>query len=496
MGASGDLTLNETTISGTPNNVLYYPSNGILNEAGLVTLNESSVIDIDATGIANAGGTMTLNDSTVSGNGGWTYYTNERGGGIRNTGGGTLTLNNTSVLHNTVYAFGAGLYNNENSTLVLIDSVVSDNEISYGGAGGGIWNRGNLSVIGSTVSANGGADVGGGIANSLGGVATVLRSTVSGNHAGAARYANGGGLDNYGSLRIINSTVSGNTGGKGAGVYNHGPTLVISNSTVTGNLANDEGGGVYMYSGTATLKRSIVSGNLEALNPRHTVTPGPEVHARQADAFVPGAVVTADDYNVFGHSGDAGVLGFAPGASDIVPTVSIDAILLPLADNGGFSPTHALAIGSPALDAAPNDAGCLNFDERQNPRPQGASCDIGAFEGSAVMCHGLVTTMVGTVRRDDMKGTPGPDVIAGLGGNDSIGGLDGDDVICGGSGADRLFGGAGNDRLFGQGGNDELFGNRDDDTLNGGGGNDSCDGGINGSGGDTATACETVEGVP
>ncbi|MCE3283843.1 MAG: hypothetical protein K0R70_99, partial [Steroidobacteraceae bacterium] len=187
---------------------------------------------------------------------------------------------------------------------------------------------------------------------------------------------------------------------------------------------------------------------------------------------------------------------FTPGSTDITPNDPVGGILLPLADNGGTTRTHALAIGSPALNASPDDEGCPAIDQRQVSRPRGPACDIGSFEGSAVLCNGRATTMVGTDGPDELTGTPGPDVIAGLGGADAIRGRDGSDIVCGGGGADSLFGAAGNDVLLGQGGNDRLFGHGGNDALNGGDGQDQCDGGVNLDAGDTATACETVTNVP
>jgi hypothetical protein len=57
-----------------------------------------------------------------------------------------------------------------------------------------------------------------------------------------------------------------------------------------------------------------------------------------------------------------------------------DPLLGPLQNNGGFTPTTAIAAGSPARDAGPNGASCAPADQRGMPRPQGAACDIGAFE--------------------------------------------------------------------------------------------------------------------
>jgi hypothetical protein len=63
------------------------------------------------------------------------------------------------------------------------------------------------------------------------------------------------------------------------------------------------------------------------------------------------------------------------------PGSVVDALLQPLSDNGGPTKTFALASGSPAIDAVPTTgAGCPATDQRGVSRPQGAACDIGAFE--------------------------------------------------------------------------------------------------------------------
>jgi hypothetical protein len=77
--------------------------------------------------------------------------------------------------------------------------------------------------------------------------------------------AGGGGIYNAdGTLTLVRSTVSNNTGTNGAGIYNGG-TLTLESSTVSGNStvsqnAGVNGGGIY-NAGTLTLKDSTVSGN-------------------------------------------------------------------------------------------------------------------------------------------------------------------------------------------------------------------------------------------
>jgi hypothetical protein len=95
------------------------------------------------------------------------------------------------------------------------------------------------------------------------------------------------------------------------------------------------------------------------------------------------ATVYTDEFNLFGTDGNAGVVGFTPGSSDIVPSpgVTLKKILGPLKNNGGTTKTHALVGGSPAVNTVPSaDPGCTGTDQRGKPRPHDPGCDIGAFE--------------------------------------------------------------------------------------------------------------------
>jgi hypothetical protein len=69
------------------------------------------------------------------------------------------------------------------------------------------------------------------------------------------------------------------------------------------------------------------------------------------------------------------------GPGDIV---NANPLLGPLQDNGGTTSTLALGVGSPAINAGSNclDAASMPLvrDQRGITRPQGPSCDLGAFE--------------------------------------------------------------------------------------------------------------------
>jgi CSLREA domain-containing protein len=136
--------------------------------------------------------------------------------------------------------------------------------------------RGNVVVNfkGVTIQ-NGLSDSGAGIYND-GGTLIITDSMVSNNMASGVASTYGAGIYNNGTLTIINSAVSNNVATEnyaiGGGIHNtSGSTLTISNSAVSGNTAS---GGEYAYGGgiynldnvTITISKSTVSNNIAAGN--------------------------------------------------------------------------------------------------------------------------------------------------------------------------------------------------------------------------------------
>src|SRR5438876_3209742 len=122
-------------------------------------------------------------------------------------------------------------------------------KVSGGSAfpGGGIYNAGALTVNDVIISGNNG----GGIFNA-GGTLILKDSTVSGNHGGAG----GGGISNAGGTLILrNSTVNGNNGGGGGGggIATDNGTLELINSSVSDNVAK-EGGGISSFDSTVIIR--------------------------------------------------------------------------------------------------------------------------------------------------------------------------------------------------------------------------------------------------
>jgi hypothetical protein len=274
---------------------------------------------------------------------------------IANTG--DLTLYEMTITGG-VYTLGAGIYNN-GGAVTLNHSTISGNINEYVDGGGIVNNGGTVILQDSTVKDNR-ARSGGGIVNNSGTV-TLHNSTVSGN---VAEFWNGGGFINRGVMALSNSTVSNNraSGYDSGGIENHG-TLTLTNSTVSGNRA-DSGGGLRNVGGTATLGNTIIANSVSG-----------------GDCVRSGGTINAS------HSLIEGGLSCVNGSS--LNNLTGDPNVGPLQDNGAPSGhptlTHALLAGSPAINQGDNavcadPATVNNLDQRGVTRPQGAVCDIGAFE--------------------------------------------------------------------------------------------------------------------
>jgi CSLREA domain-containing protein len=442
------------------------------------------------------------------------------GGGVTNNGRATFT--NTTISGNIAGTGGGGVSNGSGvgATSTFIDSTIIGN--SAGGSGGGvrIGMGASSSFIDTAISGNTSQVGGGGVSND--GAATFTNTNITGNGAGTRGGAVFNGSPSSAS-KFTNSTISGNTAqAEGGGLFNSvGAGADLMNSTVSGNRANSSGGG--LQGGTATLSNVTITANVADLDANRTGDGGGvaattlsvrnSIIAGNTDASPPPAAVTPDcsatvnsqGYNLIGN--DTGcTVAVGPGDKIGTGAAPIDPGLGLLANNGGPTPTHALLAtsparigGSPTAPGGPGDA-CTARDQRGVPRPQGARCDVGAYEYA--VCVKAVVNRVGTPGNDTLGGSPGPDVFLGLGGKDRIKGRAGKDRACGGRGKDRLIGGSGADRLAGGEGADRLFGGRGADRLLGGRGNDLLVGGpgwdrcVGGPGKDRALSCERKVGIP
>lgn len=260
-----------------------------------------------------------------------------------------LTLTNVILTDNEAYAGGALYYGCE-EPLTVNNTTMSNNRAVYGGAfstSGGEEFFTEAFIQGSTFSGNTATVAGGAFDLAVGDGGIVLHlvnSTVSGNQA----MERGGGLfldqashDGRSEAQLINSTVANNEAPEGSGVYNEYGRLLLSNSLVADN-----------HNGSNCILFTSEDGNGQLLSQ--------------------------------GHNLDSDGTCLPAGVRQSSDIINGNDNLAPLADNGGATQTHALLTGSQALEAADN-AVCAaqpvnNGDQRGMARPQGATCDIGAYE--------------------------------------------------------------------------------------------------------------------
>lgn len=279
--------------------------------------------------------------------------------------------------------FGGGARFDNYTNVTLVDTIWKANSAprvsgnSRLGVGGAIWSGANLTIAQSRFESNSSSNSGGALYVGSSNATTAIQNSTF-----ILNTSNGGGaIENHQPMTIDRSTFTQNSGGTMAGSGNGGAinhqqsTLVLTNSTISNNLS-PFGGGIISYDtmrissstivnnvsafgggifGNATIENSIIAKNT-------ATSSGPDVNG----------TFTSLGNNLVGNP--LGGTGF--GASDLL---NLDPLVGPLANNGGFTLTHALLAGSPALDAAAA-ATSPTFDQRGLSRPQGTAPDIGAFE--------------------------------------------------------------------------------------------------------------------
>ena len=191
------------------------------------------------------------------------------GAGIFNRGNLTLdgvTVQNNTAVPNPNFGEGGGIYNS--GTLTASNSTFSQNSAEYGG---GLENSGGtMSLTAVTISNNSATDifdgVGGGLENSSGSV-TLAQVTVQDNSANFV----GGGIQNLGQMMITDSLISGNVADLGGGIASGSSSgLTLESSTVTGNGSSTNGiirGGAGVYNTfVMEIGNSTISGNETAVS--------------------------------------------------------------------------------------------------------------------------------------------------------------------------------------------------------------------------------------
>ncbi len=261
------------------------------------------------------------------------------GAGIYFAGNGTLTLTNSTVSGNTATGesnCGAGVFNSSLATVIINNSTIENNTCTAAGADGA------------------------GLLKASGGTLTITNSTFFNN----TTPDNGGGVRidvDTGTATITNSTFASNVAGtRGGGLQVKSGTVTVAFSTFSANSANivgpSTGGAVQATGGSVSVQQSILANSL------NNAAPGAD-----CDQLLPGTVTLANSLVEMNSDCTGAIVS------------SSDPNLGTLADNGGPTLTMALLPGSPAIDLS-DDVGCPAMDQRGMTRPEGAHCDLGAYE--------------------------------------------------------------------------------------------------------------------
>jgi CSLREA domain-containing protein len=324
-GSGQALTIRDCTII---NNTSGYAGGGIFSDYGEIIIENSYIANNTAT-----------------------TFDIGKGGGLY-TSYAPVTIRRSMFDHNTSHGDGGNIYLSASGNNFHIDDSIITNGVSW-------INGGNLSA---TTLPDYSVDV------------IIRRSEISN---GQANFGLGGGIYNDVMLTLENVTISGNQAQIGGGIYttavDDGASnlSIYRNITVTDNLdatTNVPGDGLYLNtSAPVNIYNSILAMN------------GPDTTlGLNCDCYR--TISISSGYNLERGTSCAFTAG-----GDVQNS---DPLLGPLNHNWGSSRTHALYLGSPAIDHG-NNATCLSEDQRGWYRPVDgpdvdeppvATCDIGAFE--------------------------------------------------------------------------------------------------------------------
>lgn len=403
---TGDADGDDVTVSGTFITDVAASFGGTSADPDDLLDDNSRVLRFSNDGFFSRFGSLTLNSLTVTG--GHTRGVVERGGAISSSSA-DISLINSNISGNSTLGIGSdgGGISTGSGSVSLLNSTLSGNtthDFAFSDGGGIYTSSGDVILVSSTLTGNSSGDSGGGGIDTTFGDVSLINSTLSGNIATSGE---GGGINSTsGNVSLTNSTLSGNSSlGDGGGIYTFEGNVSLTNSTLIENSStNGTGGGIsvfnYYNSSSVIIENSIVAGNID-----NGTAPDLRSDFHNTLTVNHSLISNTTGTEIYSTTGAGNIL-------------NRPALLGPLADNGGSTPTHALLSDSPAINAGSN---ALAADVEGNPivtdqrgssfdRIQVGTVDIGAFESNfdSLLPPTIVSVMFdegGVLARPDLWNT-------------------------------------------------------------------------------------------
>ncbi|MDH3388340.1 MAG: DUF4347 domain-containing protein, partial [Gammaproteobacteria bacterium] len=303
---------------------------------------------------------------------------------------------------------GGALFVGKDDVATLTNVVIGNNQAK---TGGGIAVDVDASLnLDRVIFSNNVADDKGGA------LSVVNKGSVTGSDVlfstNSATALSGGAINNFGNVSLDRVLFDNNNAVTGGAIHNEGGTVKLSNATLSGNNASVSAGAINNIVNT-----SSEPGTLNIVNSTFTANTSPGVNGILQDAVSivdirnsilndGGSNISGGTINSLGNNIDSDGSAALAGPGDLVGNPMLGA----LADNGGYTQTHALLSGSIAINSG-NSTGTPVTDQRDQIRI--GATDIGAYEFTD---YGLIWGDVGTdsIVVATLDGNHATDLITGL----------------------------------------------------------------------------------
>lgn len=288
---------------------------------------------------------------------------------------------------------GGGIYI-QNASPTLTNLVITSNQASANGAGVYVISLASVRVsysspsFSNVVISNNTAARGGGLytQNSspvLNNVSFIGNTATSGAGGGMNNQVLNASTDEHSIPLLNNVTFNGNSARGGAGLFNNHSYPVLTNVTFSGNTASIRGGAVLNEGASPTFRNVTFTGNSAPVGTGGAIRNVINASGSSSNPQIYNSISWgngSDEITSDGTGSTSVTDSIIQGGFSGMNVLSVNPLLAPLANNGGFTQTHALNAGSPAIDAGGANSACATSDQRGVTRPQGSACDMGAYE--------------------------------------------------------------------------------------------------------------------